>query len=53
MIDPEKDEADIPYDEPEDEVFMLVDDSYSMDEYFDFIDSYPDTSPSPEEGGGD
>lgn len=53
MIDPEKDEEEIPYDEPEDGVLMLVDDSYSMDEYFDFIDSYPDASPSPEEGGGD
>lgn len=53
MTDPEKEADEPPYDEPEDEVLMLVDDSYSIDEYFDFIDSYPDTSPSPEEGGGD
>ena len=51
MIDPEKEEDEPPYDEPEDEVIMLVDDSYSIDEYFDFIDSYPDNPLPPEEEG--
>ena len=53
MTDPEKEEDESPYDEPEDEVFMLVDDSYSIDEYFDYIDSYRDNPLPPEKGGGD